>query len=410
MRFSRKQRKVLTWFYSKNRSDFSAKKGENGGGAGEKVGVICHGAVRSGKTLACGVGFILWAMCSFAGREFAICGKSRSAVRRNLLGQVSEALKSFGFRIEHRISENLFVVKFGKIQNTFRIFGGMNEASASLIQGCTLAGVLFDEVTLLPETFVQQAMARCSVSGAKYWFCCNPDSPGHWFKREFLDRADERRLEVVHFEMGDNPTLGREVLERYHLQFGGSFFRRFVLGLWEAPEGLVYDFMVDGRLADEPPREPLERYVVSVDYGTANPASFGLWGCKDGVWWRVDEFYYDGRKSGSLTDEEYVERLGRLVGERRVAAVIVDPSARSFIAALRKAGFRVRAAANAVADGIRRTASALKERRVRISPRCRAAWREFGLYRWRDGAGDEVVKENDHAMDEIRYFIATVGA
>lgn len=367
-------------------------------------GVICEGAVRSGKTAAAGLGFVLWAMCSFSGREFAICGKSREGVRRNLLLPLIGEFRRLGFEVRERISDGVVAVSCGEVTNVFRLFGGMNEASAALVQGITLAGVLFDEVTLMPQSFVSQCMARCSVSGAKVWFCLNPDSPEHWFKREFIDRAADRRLMRLRFEMSDNPSLSSETIERYYRSLNGRFFRRYVLGLWESGDGLVYDFMCDGSRAVDPPDEPLERYAVSIDYGTANPASFGLWGRKDGVWYRVDEYYHDGRRDGSLTDGEYVEALGRLCGARRIEAVIVDPSARSFIVALRRAGYKVRPAINDVADGIRVTSAMLKEGRLRIGRGCRNAWREFALYAWADGAGDRVVKVNDHAMDEIRYF------
>lgn len=394
MRFSRKQLRALSWYAESDAYN----------------GIVCHGAVRSGKTTACALGFVLWAMCRFDRREFAICGKSRDAVRRNLVEPLLPLLRRFGFRVSVRLGDACLTVSMGRRVNTFRLFGGMNEASAALIQGITLAGVLFDEVTLMPESFVSQAMARCSVDGAKLWYCCNPDSPAHWFKRGYIDRAAERRLLVLHFEMRDNPSLSRATLDMYYRMFEGKFFRRYVLGLWESPEGLVYDFMEDGSLASEPPPEPLERYAISVDYGTANPSSFGLWGQKDGVWWRMREFYHDGRLNGSLTDEEYADRLDALADGRRIAAVIVDPSARSFITVLKRRGYRVRAADNSVADGIRRTAAALKSGRVRISPVCREAWREFALYRWKDGAGDEVIKANDHAMDEIRYFVTAIGS
>lgn len=295
MRFSRRQRQALLW-WNNSRHD----------------GIICHGAVRSGKTTACALGFVLWATCSFDRRDFAICGKSRAAVRRNLVAPTLDLLRRFGFTVEEHISSASFTVRFGGRSNIFRLFGGMNEASAALIQGITLAGVLFDEVTLMPQSFVSQAMARCSVDGSKVWFCCNPDSPAHWFKREYVDRAEERRLKVLHFAMSDNPSLSRETLAKYHRQFAGKFFRRYVLGCWESPDDLVYDFMEDGQLAAEPPPEPHERYVISVDYGTANPSSFGLWGLKNNVWWRIREFYHDGRAKGSLTDEEYADRLDAL--------------------------------------------------------------------------------------------------
>jgi hypothetical protein len=147
-----------------------------------------------------------------------------------------------------------------------------------------------------------------------------------------------------------------------------------------------------------------------VDYGVHNPFSAGLWRVGEGKAWRVDEFYHDGRQKGQLTDEQYCDALEKLAGGRPIQAVIIDPSAASMIAALRLRGrFPVRKAKNAVLPGIRLVANLLKADIMKISPQCRDTIREFRLYRWEDQEGkDGVVKENDHAMDDIRYFCASV--
>ena len=143
-----------------------------------------------------------------------------------------------------------------------------------------------------------------------------------------------------------------------------------------------------------------------MDYGTANPASFGLWGKKNAVWYRVAEYYYDSRKAGrQRTDEEYAEALERLAGERTIRRVIVDPSAASFIEVLRRRGFQVVRANNDVADGIRVTSDLLEKRRIVICRTCGDCLREMELYCWDERGGrDAPRKENDHAMDDLRYF------
>ena len=277
----------------------------------------------------------------------------------------------------------------------------------------TLAGVLFDEAALMPRSFVEQASARCSVEGSRLWFSCNPEGPNHWFYREWVCRAKEKRALYLHFTMADNPSLSARVRARYESMYSGIFYRRFVLGEWTAAEGRIYDFYAPGEYAQEAPAEPWERLRVSVDYGTVNPSSMGLWALKDGVWYRVDEYYYDSRTEGrQKTDEEYVDALEELTRGRRIERVIVDPSAASFIETLRRRGFRVMRANNAVADGLRVTADLLKKRRLVICRSCKDCLREMESYEWvNDGSGHDVPrKENDHAMDEMRYFAMSVAA
>lgn len=385
-KFSPKQRQVMLWW----QKNYDA--------------IICDGAVRSGKTFCMGVAFLLWAMTCFHGRQFALCGKTIGALRRNLLYDALPEVERVGVRCEERRSENSFTLRWGGRSNRFLLFGGQDEGSAALIQGVTLAGLLLDEAALMPRSFVEQACARCSVPGSKLWFNCNPEGPEHWFYREWILKAEERRALYLHFTMEDNPGLDEAVRERYQRLYSGIFYRRFVLGEWVTAEGRVYDFFDRRRDAAPVPPGRMEAWRVSVDYGTVNPTSMGLWGRRNGVWYRVKEFYYDSRREGrQKTDAEYVRELRALCGGKRVERVIVDPSAASFLAALRQAGFPVKAADNRVLDGIRVTAGMLREGKIILCEPCEDCLREMGLYCWE--SGKEVPrKENDHAMDDLRYF------
>lgn len=385
-KLSPKQRQVMLWW----QKNYDA--------------IICDGAVRSGKTFCMGVAFLLWAMTCFHGRQFALCGKTIGALRRNLLYDALPEVERVGVRCEERRSENSFTLRWGGRSNRFLLFGGQDEGSAALIQGVTLAGLLLDEAALMPQSFVEQACARCSVPGSKLWFNCNPEGPEHWFYREWILKAEERRALYLHFTMEDNPGLDEAVRERYQRLYSGIFYRRFVLGEWVTAEGRVYDFFDRRRDAAPVPPGRMEAWRVSVDYGTVNPTSMGLWGRRNGVWYRVKEFYYDSRREGrQKTDAEYVRDLRALCGGKRVERVIVDPSAASFLAALRQAGFPVKAADNRVLDGIRVTAGMLREGKIILCEPCEDCLREMGLYCWE--SGKEVPrKENDHAMDDLRYF------
>jgi len=372
--------------------------------------VICDGAVRSGKTLCMGLGFFLWAMTEFDGAAFALCGKTAVSLRRNLLSDVLPLLRALDFTVRDVPSANRLEVCCGGHTNRFYLFGGRDEGSAALIQGATFAGVLLDETALMPRSFVEQAIARCSLPGSRLWFNCNPEGPRHWFYREWICRADERNALYLRFRMEDNPGLAPAVVRRYQRMFSGSFYRRFILGEWAAAEGLVYDFF-DETMVQSVPAGDMEAWAVSCDYGTANPASFGLWGRQGDTWYRVAEYYFDSRRAGEQkTDGEYAAALRELVGGRALQCVVVDPSAASFIEVLRREGYPVVKADNNVLSGIRRTAEALKTGRIVICAPCEDAIREFGLYCWKQsaGEGDAPRKEHDHAMDDIRYFVTTV--
>lgn len=303
-------------------------------------------------------------------------------------------------------------MRLGGRENRFLLFGGRDESSAALIQGSTLAGVLLDEAALMPRSFVEQAVARCSVAGSRLWFNCNPENPQHWFYREWILRARERRALYLHFTMEDNPALSPRIRARYRSAYSGVFYRRFVLGEWTAAQGRVYDFFDRDRDSAPVPEGDFQEWRISVDYGTANPASFGLWGRQGEIWYRVGEFYYDSRREGrQKTDAEYVRDLRELAEGREITRVIVDPSAASFIEALRREGFRVVRADNDVADGIRVTADLLKRRRIVICGACADCLREMETYCWDDkGRRDAPKKEQDHAMDDLRYFAMDLAA
>lgn len=370
--------------------------------------IICDGSVRSGKTVSMGVSFVLWAMSVFDGCDFAVCGKTITSVRRNLADGLISYLRANGFEVCAKVSQNFFTVSHRRRRNRFYLFGGKDESSAALIQGMTLGGILLDEVVLMPRSFVEQAIARCSLPQSRLWFNCNPDNPAHWFYTEWIKKTEEKNAFYIHFTMEDNPSLSNEVRERYKRLYSGAFYQRFVLGKWSALSGTVYPMFDRQRhVVDEIP--PCSRFAVSCDYGTVNPSSFGLWGQSGDIWYRISEYYYSSKREGAQrTDEEHYEALERLIGGRKIETVICDPSAASFIECIRRHGkYPVTPADNDVLSGIRRVGDALRSGKIKICAECRDCIREFDLYRWDEKGGrDGVVKENDHAMDDLRYFVS----
>ena len=395
-KLSKRQRLAMLWWQQPQFRDRDA--------------IICDGSIRSGKTVSMVVGFILWSMATFNNQILGLSGKTIESLRRNVVLNLRDWLPA-SLGIEERRSENRITITApGGRRNSYFLFGGRDESSYTLIQGITLAGMLLDEVALQPRSFVEQALARCSVEGSKIWFNCNPEGPQHWFYKEWVQRAKERNALHLHFTMEDNNGLSEKIRTRYEGMYSGVFYARYVKGLWTKAEGLVYPFF-------SPERHMIHdtggagRYFVSIDYGTANPCVFGLWRLNGVSAVMTKEYYYDGRKRGyQKTDEEYYTDLEAFVGNTLVEQVIVDPSAASFKATIKRHGkFWVRDANNDVLDGIRLTGTLIQAGRLLFDVSCENTQAEFGAYVWDEkSTTDAVIKENDHSMDQIRYFVNTV--
>lgn len=405
--FSKKQRKVLNWWCK----DSPVK---------DKDGIIADGAIRSGKTISMCLSFVMWAMSSFDGQNFGMCGKTIGSFRRNVLFWLKLMLRSRGYKVVDHRADNMLTITRGDVENYFYIFGGKDERSQDLVQGITLAGVFFDEVALMPESFVNQATGRCSVDGSKMWFNCNPDGPYHWFKVNWIDKAIEKNLLYLHFTMDDNLSLSERIKARYRSMYTGVFFKRYILGLWAVAEGIIYDmFSEEKHVVDyEEIKDILIntqscRYV-SCDYGTQNATVFLLWNkARNGKWYCVREYYYSGRdKAVQKTDSEYADDLKKWLNGTKVKAIIVDPSAASFIAELRKRKYKVIKARNNVLDGIRLVATLLNLKELFFVKECMNTIKEFQSYIWDEKAvergEDKPIKQHDHAMDAVRYFVFTI--
>lgn len=417
--FSKKQRMVLNWW-----TDQSPVK--------DRDGIIADGSIRSGKTLSMSLSYVMWAMATFNQQNFGMCGKTIGSFRRNVLFWLKLMLRSRGYKVKDRRADNLVVVSRGSIENYFYIFGGKDERSQDLIQGITLAGCFFDEVALMPENFVNQATGRCSVDGSKYWFNCNPDGPYHWFKVNWIDKSigylskeqvekakaegtELKNLLYLHFTMDDNLSLSEKIKARYRSMYTGVFYQRYILGLWCVADGIIYDmFSKKLHVVDHLPEGMIDKYYVSCDYGTQNATVFLLWQqARNGKWYCIREYYYSGRdKNKQKTDNAYADDLEVFLEGIKPEAIVVDPSAASFIAELRERGYQVRKARNDVLDGIRFTGTQLNVNNIFFLSCCENTIKEFASYIWDikacDRGEDKPVKQYDHAMDAVRYFCYTI--
>ena len=423
--FSQKQKKVLTWW-----CDRSPVK--------DKDGIIADGAIRSGKTLSMSLSFVLWAMSTFNQQNLGMAGKTIGSFRRNVLFWLKLMLRSRGYKVGDHRSDNMVEISKGETVNFFYIFGGKDERSQDLIQGITLAGMFFDEVALMPESFVNQATGRCSVDGSKFWFNCNPDSPSHWFKENWIDKSTgylgKKKVEEIrqkaaeenkpdglkeiiylHFTMDDNLSLSEKIKARYRAMYSGVFYDRFILGLWVIAEGLVYGMFDKDKnmFRGEYTYSSQSSYYLSIDYGTMNPFAVGLMELQNSGRVRMlREGHYSGREKGVTIDNEaYYKMIQEVAGDFPITSIVIDPSAAAMKATIRKYGeFTCTDGDNDVLNGIQEVTKYLNLGMLQIHESCTETRKEFGAYAWDEKAvgEDKVIKEYDHHMDLIRYFIYTV--
>lgn len=377
--------------------------------------LICEGAIRSGKTSIMSLSFFLWAMGNFNNCAFAYCGKSVGSVTRNLVVPLlSIKYLKDNFEIRFNRSESVIVARRGKKENRFYLFGGKDESSYTLIQGVTLAGVMLDEVALMPKSFVNQALARCSVERAKSWFNCNPEGREHWFRKEWISKAEEHNALHLHFSMEDNPSLSQETIDHYKSQYAGVFYQRYILGLWVMSEGVIYDMFDEDKNTYRTDQTPVDmewvsQRTIACDYGTTNPCVFlDIYDSEETI--RVHrEYRWDSKEEHrQKTDKEYADDLIEFMGEKQ-CTVIVDPSAASFIAELKSRGLYVIPANNDVLDGIRKTSALIQQRKIKVCTNCSGLIDEMGGYIWDEKASErgeeKPVKAQDHAPDALRYYV-----
>lgn len=369
---------------------------------------LLEGSVSSGKTW---ISLVLWAfwvsqMPNDADCLYNMTGKSLGTLKNNCLLPLQSLVGESNFTFSTSAKE-------GRLFGRHILLEGANDAQAETkIRGLTLQGGYIDEATKVPKDYFVMMLSRLRKPNAKLFATTNPDSPSHWLKTEYIDRAEELKMLDICFNLFDNKeNLTQEYIDSIQLEYTGVFYDRFILGQWALSEGLVYSNF-ETAFADEPEGTPSE-YALSLDYGTYNAFACLLWARYGDVWYAVDEYYYSGRENQrQLTDEEYGieldERFGRF-GEYKRLDTIIDPSAASFIALLkRKYRYKPIPADNDVLDGIRETGTAIQKGLIKICPKCANLRRELASYTWDEkSVDDRPVKDEDHACDALRYFVKT---
>lgn len=364
------------------------------------------GATRSGKTY---LDYFLIpkriSECKGQGL-IVIIGNTQGTVKRNILEPMR---KIWGDSLVGKIGADGKAKLFGK---TVYILGADKVSQVQKLQGAGIEYCYGDEVTTWNKEVFAMLKSRLDKPNSVFDGTCNPDSPGHWFKKFIESDAD---VYAQHYEIYDNTHLTKEFIGNLETEYAGTvYYKRFILGEWAMAEGVIYPmFTVENNVIKNYTPDENAEWYISVDYGTMNPFSAGLWALerKNGRAVRVKEFYHDGRNSKKMmTDEQYYKELLTLAGDRYIQSIVVDPSAASFIAVIRHYGiFSVKKAKNNVLDGIRITAGMLTKKQILLTEACKDSIREFGQYVWDENSSeDKVIKENDHAMDDIRYFANTV--
>lgn len=392
--FSIKQKRVLSWWMDESPyKDCSM--------------IVAEGAIRSGKTMASIDSFFIWSQTKFRHQNFILFGKTVGALRRNVLTPLMNSLRQKGIEYKYRAHENKLIVG----SNTYYCFGANTEYSQDSVQGLTAAGVFGDEVTLCPKVFVQQALGRCSVTGAKAFFTLNPSNPFHWFKTEYLDDAENKNIYRIKFLMDDNPSLSNEAKDRLKNMFSGLFYRRYIMGEWVQAEGVIYDMWSDKYVMDCPKdRRYYDEIIAAVDYGTSTVMTFALYGVKDGVFYLFKEYYWNAEKEKEQkTDAEFARDFQQFMHGYKVDSIYIDPAAASFRTTLRRYKITCKNAKNEVINGIRTVSTLLKEGRFFVDKECKATITEFSQYAWdaksQETGIDKPIKKNDHAMDRNRYAL-----
>lgn len=369
---------------------------------------ICSGAVRSGKTVA---GFLLlpMRMTNLPPGNCLLIGKTERTLKRNIINPLREIYGKK--RVSYPYGDGEITI-FGR---HCYIAGANDERAVTKIQGLGIVYAYGDEITTWPDSFFNMLKSRLSEPGAMFDGTCNPEGPYHWFKHDFLDKANELDIQHFRFKLDDNPFLSRDFVEALKREYTGVWYERYIEGKWVLAEGIIYDMFNEQIHVIDTVPERIHHYYVAADYGTTNPTAFGMYGIGvSGTVYKVKEYYWDPIVEGrQKTDSEFSEAMRGFIGDITPQSIIVDPSAESFQLQLKRNGFKnVINANNSVLDGIRTQSRMLSTGRYKILSSCKQTISDYGAYVWDSKAQergiDKPVKKFDHTKDEERYLLHTL--
>lgn len=377
---------------------------------------IWDGSIRSGKTIASILRFLIAVEFCPRGGSIVMIGRTRDSVWRNVLGPLQDS--GMFDVISRAIVGNYGAPTVTILGRTVHVLGAHDAKSEKVIRGMTVALAYVDEVTVIGEEFFTQLLGRMSVPGAQLFGTTNPDSPAHWLKKKFLDRIaqlpDWRRFR---FKLSDNPGLTQAYVDSISREFTGLWYRRFILGEWVQAEGAIYDTWDPAlhvvKVEDLPEMERV--LALGIDQGTTNPTRGLLVGLAKQKLWTLDEW----APQTGMTDASQSLSLRQWMTTRPQLSwrdpewVFVDPAAASFRMQLFEDGINnVGLGANAVLPGIRTVSSLLATRQLMVvGENCPNLVEEIPGYAWdpkKTAKGEDApIKVNDHAVDGWRYAIHT---
>lgn len=368
---------------------------------------VLEGAVRSGKSHIANLLFLMMLKDGPEG-EYLVSGKNENTIRRNILTPLDHMLGGY-------LRYNRSLGEFKLFGRKVYVVGANDERAEGKIRGVTLAGALVDEVTLLPESFFKMTTSRLSVEGARLICTTNPDSPYHWLKTDYIDRAHELNLKVFSFKLDDNPFLPVSYVQDLKKEYKGIWYKRFIEGQWVLAEGAIYDFFEESLHVFAKPRTYAKQYLLGIDYGTTNAFAAVLVGYNDDAHpslWIEKEFYWDSKEKGyQKTDSEYAQDIEKAFEGYPIYLTYLDPSAASFEVELRRRKRAVKQADNSVLDGIRYVGSLIAQGDLMICSCCKHLIQEIESYVWDSKSvkrgEDKPLKVRDHALDAMRYVLYT---
>ena len=408
--FSKQQQRLIHWW-------------RPGLVSSENDFVIADGSIRSGKTIACIIGFLTWSQEMFEGESFILAGKTMGALKKNVVRPMLQILEAWGWSYTYIRSGTDARIEIGS--NVYYLYGANTEATQDALQGLTAAGAYLDEAALFPRSFIDQAIGRCSVDGWKVWMNCNPEGPHVYIKEEFIDKATEKRVYRLHFVMDDNLTLSVDRKEAYRRAWspGSVFYKRFILGLWVAADGLIYQqfadnvkqYLVDPKWLEE---NEIIYATIGVDFGgTKSAHSFTLTGFTRGYKQVVvlDEYYCKKRINPKQLQDDFIDFVRRAQSKYKVYEAYCDSAEQTLIAGLEMACVQARvgieiknAIKGSINDRIAFYNSLIAQNRWKIMSHCKHIIEAFENACYDEKKKNMDVLMNVDSLDSTEYSTESV--